>query len=842
MARLCAIADGNNTSASTWGVINTTSYVESNATGTTVPTAYANTYAQFTPGAITVDGAAVRLGTRSGTTGTFSIDLYNHTAAASVAGSEVTINMSDIDLCTTSNDNGGWYFFKFPSALTLIAANAYSVRMKTSSASQLTFVGTGSNAPSRFLRTTTTAAPVAGDDRFVIGEWDSPGSMTTRTVTLDNTTVVDYGSASTSIVTPALSICKGGIVLSATTASTNFTQKVSGNIVIYSGGVFNVASAGTPFPTTSTFTLNMDCGANVDFGIIPRDGSEMKFYGEAKQRWTLLTSDEAAAATVIQVVSTAGWKAGDSLWFTPTGVTAGQGEARVISTVDSSTQVTLTTGLTTARTGTGDLVGEVGNLNSNVKIVGTSAGIGTYINVLTGADVVLDNVEVQYYGSSTLSKRGVACTYTAAVGQMVLNSCAFRNASHPGGAVGSTETTAIGQFSITNNIIYSTIANPSGPATVTVKLTSGSDLVYAFTGNLVAGSGAGTGVLFTTYRSYPTAVIDNNNVAGFQTGVNSTCSNTTIPETYCAITNLLVHTCNTGMVLSGSAYINIEDSKFIRNTSIGLTGLYSSGLITNCSFIGNATAGISSTTSGTLGGKFIVNTCTFRGATGYNQAAGVAVSTAGGMCDVMFNSCNFGQTVGHTTADINVTAMLYGRLVFNNCNFFSTNEVNATAHTLIGDSGGLFFQRIDGVAGAHKSIVTYNVVTPDNVIYSSGAPSLRMTPKSATVPATSKEFMFRVPINFGESCTPEVKVRQSVAGDGANYNGNFPKMYLKANYALGFTSDTLIATGTSACDGAFEVISSLTTTMPDEGVLEFYVTCDGTVGWVNIDDFSYTNS
>ena len=842
MARLCAAANGDNTSAATWGVINATSYVEANTTSTIIPTTYATTYAQFTPGAITVDGLAVRLSARNGTAGTFSVDLYNHTAAASVAGSEVTIDANDVGLVTSANDNGGWYFFKFSSALTLIAANAYSVRKKTSVSSQLSFAGSSATAPSRFLRTTTTAAPVAGDDRFVIGEWTGAGAMTTRTVTLNDVTVVDYGSAATSIVTPALSICKGGIVLADTTASTNFTQKVSGNIVIYSGGTFNVASAGTPYPTTSTFTLNMDCVANVDFGIMPRYGSIMKFYGEARQRWTLLTSNEAAAATVIQVVSTAGWKAGDTLVFTPTGVTAGQGETKVIQTVDSSTQVTLTTGLSFAHTGTGDVVGEVGNLTSNVKIRGTSASVGTYVNVLTGADVALDNVEVQYYGSTTTNKRGVVCLYTAAVGQMVLNSCAFKNGTQTTATVGSTENTGIGQFTITDNVVYSTIANASGAATITTTLTNGSDLVYDFTGNLIAGSGVGTGFILSTYRSYTTGVIDNNRVAGFQNGVNSVCSNTTIPETYCKITNLLVHSCSTGMNTSGSAYLILEDSIFVRNTSIGITGLASSGLITNCSFIGNATAGISSTTTGALGGTFVINTSTFRGATGFNQAAGLAISNAGGVPNITFNSCNFGQTVGHTTADINVTAMFYSRIVFNNCNFFSANEVNAVANTLIGDSGGLFFQKIDGVAGAHRSIVTYNTITPDAAIFSTAAPSLRMTPKSTTVPANSKEFMFRVSINSGESCAPSVKVRQSVVGDGAAYNGSFAKLYLKSNPALGFSSDTLIDTASGASSGAFEILTGSTATVTDEGVLEFYITCSGTAGWLNIDDFSYVNS
>lgn len=96
--------------------------------------------------------------------------MYNHTAAASVAGTEVTINCSDFNDAITGSLDGGWYFFKFGSPVTLLAANAYSVRFKTSNATQIVIHGTSSTAPSRYLRTTTTQAPAAGDDMIVTGE------------------------------------------------------------------------------------------------------------------------------------------------------------------------------------------------------------------------------------------------------------------------------------------------------------------------------------------------------------------------------------------------------------------------------------------------------------------------------------------------------------------------------------------------------------------------------------------------------------------------------------------------------------------------------------------------
>ena len=78
--------------------------------------------------------------------------------------------------------------------------------------------------------------------------------MTPRTVTLNDTVSVDYGSASTSLVTPALSISNGGIVLAGTTAATTYVQKISGNVVVYHNGILRLGTSGSRMPSDSSFT------------------------------------------------------------------------------------------------------------------------------------------------------------------------------------------------------------------------------------------------------------------------------------------------------------------------------------------------------------------------------------------------------------------------------------------------------------------------------------------------------------------------------------------------------------------------------------------------------------
>ena len=119
MAQLLSIATGNASAAGTWGLVT------------------------FTPGAITVAGIAVKLAVRTGTTGTITVDLDQ--GGSLVAGTDVTINVSDLPVAATADLNGGWHYFQFASPVTLLAATAYAVKCKTSSSSQVSLFATSSS-------------------------------------------------------------------------------------------------------------------------------------------------------------------------------------------------------------------------------------------------------------------------------------------------------------------------------------------------------------------------------------------------------------------------------------------------------------------------------------------------------------------------------------------------------------------------------------------------------------------------------------------------------------------------------------------------------------------------
>lgn len=157
-----SIATGNFADASTWGVVDATSLLDSEVGSTALTTAYVES-AAFTPGAITIDGIAIKLAARvASPTGTISVRLAQ--AGATVAGTEVAINVSDLPTCSVATNEGGWILFKFASPVLLIAATAYTVSAKCSVASEATlYRNVTAGNWSRMLRTTTTGAPSATD-------------------------------------------------------------------------------------------------------------------------------------------------------------------------------------------------------------------------------------------------------------------------------------------------------------------------------------------------------------------------------------------------------------------------------------------------------------------------------------------------------------------------------------------------------------------------------------------------------------------------------------------------------------------------------------------------------
>lgn len=484
--------------------------------------------------------------------------------------------------------------------------------------------------------------------------------------------------------------------------------------------------------------------------------------------------------------------------FTSTTTTVAQVETKAISTVDSSVQVTLGSGVTYAHAGTGDVVGEVFNLTGNVKILGTSTSVGTYIYADSDAIVTLDNVEIQYIGSSSNTKRGIeSANLVGAVNTFTMVNCVVKDLSNSSGFGFYANTITPALVSVTNCVFYNTALGGTGIITSHTGATAAANL--SLNDNLVANFNIGVNLngLFTG----ASVTANNLRISSCSTGLSNVSVGSVLIYTS-DTSGHYIHSCTSGVLLNGGGKKSLTSCTIVANASSGLTSFAGTNVIESCNFYGNSSAVLLSGVA-TVAAATYFNSCNFRSTSSLSQTTAVNVSTVmPSNAYTEFNNCNLGQTNAHTSADITVSFTFSGTLIFNNCVLASSAEITSTAYTLLDENGIISLMRKDGTASNHSAYIKQAIVTPDTTIYKTASPSLRITPKSASITASTRLMPFRAYVNSGQTCTPTVYVRESEAGDGAAYNGNRAKLYVKANYNLGITSDTLLDTATASSDGA----------------------------------------
>lgn len=832
MATRLAAANINFSSAS-WLTVDATSLNDVETANSALTTTYQNSSA-FTPGAITVDGLAIKIASRAVGTPSNTITVRLANAGVDVTGTVTTMNVSDIDPCSatliTANE-GGWYYFRFnvagtPTPVLLLAATAYTVSVKlsaTTTAVSLFSLATTNWA--RMLATTTTGALAATDRACICGDNLAAGTHNAYTVTMDNTTTTSFGG----VTTQSLTINKFSTLTWGTAASTNYILRVKGFTRVFSGGTWNMGTSGTRIPSTSTAKYQIDCTATADSGFETANGSIVSNYGATKVSFTLLTIDKAVAATVITgLTSTTGWQAGDTLMFESSTTTGTQTETKIILTVDSSTQVTLTAGLTNAHSGTSPTQIQVANLTRNTSFISVSSTLTGCIFVANTATAVFDNIEFAQTGSSTTNRRGIDITTTT--GSCTINNCAV----HDGTVATSIGINITGgtsnNYIITNNVVYN--MNAGG---LNNTATAGSN--WTITSNLVVstGSGAAAGnIVLAAIKGTVTNNISSNNNSGY--GITISAIDT--PGTFSGNQS---HSCGTSSsgnigITGGILFGTLSTIKSWRAGGASGSGIViisdSECTIDSANIFGNQVAGIN-ITGGT--GKIEFANCTIDAGVTNVQPIGLQ---AGGATQAVFNSCTFGATNLHTTADISINGFLSGQMLFNNCLLASTTELNNQAN--LTPAAYIGSEQHDQTVGKDVGFKKYGNLARDTAITTMN-PSLRMTPNTVGIklesgsPGTANK-PISLNVKSGVTYTVSITVRTSVAGDGQAYNGNFPVLIAKKNYSLGLTSDTVLATATIAASGSPQQITG-TITPTGDGCLDIIVNCDGTAGWVNSGSF-----
>lgn len=816
------LASTGNLSGGVFVTCNSTAELDSE-TGTTAPTTSPVASSAFTPGVITVAGVAIKLATRVGSpTGTITVELYNSTGSLSIAST--TINVSDLPA-----SGNGWQYFKFGSSVTLLGVTNYVIRVSTSSSAQCTLYRDSTAANwSRQLVTTTGpgGAPSAGDKLIICGDLTGAGTSNAHTLTWDDTANTSYG---TTALIQSITINNGGTLTMGASASTAYTMKFAGILACYGGGTYNLGKVGTPIPSTSTVTVLFDQTANVDSGIVINGGTWVGRGNSLTTVWDRLAVDAAASATSLTTVSSTGWLNGDVLAFSSTTTNSSQAESKALTAGASGTTLTIAA-LTNAHSGTnnanGDIRCEVGNLTRNVKITGTSTTFQGYILCAGNSVIDIQYVEFTQLGSGSGNKRGIdlvlGTTGTVnfqfnSIHDFIVSASQGLNLSAASGT----------NHTLSNNVFYNTASNCLNIAATSQVHTIDSNLFIrsstadninlndigcTFTNNYSTSSAIAGATVFeqsATLGTFSGNVFHSNSAAG--ANLNATGSGTFLN---CRVWR---NNSNTGGVL-------LQAQNGAPN-NITIDGLIA---------FGNATAGVG-TATGLVSGWLTITNSTFNAGVTLVQPQGL--SFFGCLSVLNIENTTFGGTNTFSAGDITLQNIGFFQIYCRNVLMASTTEVVNPSNMRIGSF--VSSEKHDQTAGNHKTWSQYGLATIDTTIFNTASPSLRLTPVSATNKLESGPALrgWKIAVANGQTLTPTVFIRKSVVGDGTAYNGNQPRLIVRKNTAIGISADTVLATYSSAA-GSWNSISGTTVSATDDGTMEFIIDCDGTTGWINIDDLT----
>jgi len=836
MATLISNSSGNLTASGTWSVVDTTSLSDTEGGNTALTTSF-QLSAAFTPGAITIDGIAIKILARNSGSPTNTITVQLDQGGSLVTGTAVTMNVSDMaafNSLTITGGSSGWYFFQFASPVTLLAATAYTVAIKLSATTTPVSPFTSGSAAdwSRMLRTTTNAAPGAGDFMHIMGSNTAAGSHSAYTVTMDDTGTNVYGSNTTPWTTvPTFTISMFGTMSFGTSASTNYQFNVKGIQRIYGGGTLNIGTGSTKIPASSTALYNQHPTASGDTVLFLSPGATLSAYGDSTYGNVVacnLNADASATNTTITTDVSTGWNSGDTIVIASTSRTPGDVESRTLNGAASGTTITLNSGLTNAHSGTSPTQGEIINLTRNVKFTGVSTSVTGVLTIPAdslaplGTNVVLSYVEFSF----------ACCNPQNSIGTVGIDHCSFHDIT--GGTIAAFMTVngTLSTLSVSYCVFYNSAGQCINLQAQTNTNASTFDHIWMMKGgsNAIINNSGGPGAVMTNFWINSTS----GNGVDF-TGANAL--NTTM-------NNFNIHSNTTAGTLVVNGCTNPLTTWVVwRNagplTIAGYRGVSFNGL----TMFGNSTTNIQINQPGI--GPCFFDSLVLSGDTTFSTPVGISIAAASQTVTLLYlTNSTLGAVSGiktaHTTADIQFTGLYqYCRIIMENCNLASSTPVSGmtTANAVIPQSF-ISSQKDAQTTGSHKFYMANGIGTIDTTIYHTASPSLRLTPSNASgkMPSSPPAYGMKAAVQNTGSITMTVWIRTSVVGDGAAYNGNPPRLIVRKNVSAGISLDTVIATFAGST-GTWTSVSGTTSMVTDDSVLEFFVDCDGTAGWINVDDF-----
>ena len=803
MAVLKSTATGNFTSASEWV---TTDAAASQTIGS-AQTVSATTY-KYSPtwtesNSSVVNGVIISTSTLT-VAGTFTIGVFTGTGTASLAS--ITVNVSDL-IPNSINS------LKFTSSVTLTNTSTYRIGFLASiSGNVILFGNTTTGDIYKYVYTTTTSSLSTGDSGIIVQDLTGIGAKTTYTVTMDSTSnATTYG---------AITIGTGGTLNYGTSSSTNYYLKCSGIITVATGGTLTIGTLASPIPSTSTAKLEFTV-ANT--GITINSNGSFTTYGATKTLTTKLSSDIAIGATSATTSSSTGWNSNDQIVIPSTTRTYTDVEMVTLSGTASGTSISFTA--TSAAHGGNSTTGvqaDIINVTQNVQIFGQgsgttpSAGISVLIN---GGTVTMFYTQVYYGASTMISIQGLSPTVNMQYSSFLYPSIY---------SIGLGSITGSPIITISNNVFYFS-PNYGIYISYLTSLTS-------------------TNTIINNNVSIRAIILINRSNITFQNNIITSCNN------YGLIIGEPILSNGTGYIAPGSisnitSYSNSSYGAYMPNTGL----LY--GTITGMILWRNGSYGLFLNISPPQSNSLIFDTINTFGNANSNLYLGCAgniwirsLTSNGGTTLVspaaitliqsdktIIYGASLGQTTIHTISDL----LAYQTSVSTLSVLFYNTSFSATPMSSQGYLGtrtttyGVSSMNHNNNAGINKCWQQTGNIDTDTTIYNSTSISMRMTPINSSFKLQS--YPVRLAIVGGDTATIQVSIRKSVIGDGTAYNGNAPRIVVLPNHMNNLSDFTAVATSIGAA-GSWETLSG-TFSAINSGVFEFIVDCDGTTGWINIDDW-----
>lgn len=898
MPNLIARADGNWTDVATWALTETGTGAQQTSAGSSTNTTASYVYSPAFTGTNTnaVDGLLL-LCRRLNTTGTVSVALSDDNGVT--ATREVTVNASDLPTVAS----WVFFRFGAPLTLDGGTDYRIGVRGSSSGNASFSRSATAADWTRLIRRTAAPASLAAGDDFFVAGEFTAAATYTSRTVTMDNTSTTRFGglriaphgtvafgtAASTSynlhLGTP-LNVYPNGTLNIGTDAtpvprsstarldlgadavisvygaftavgesrtSGNssyhalldadwkafiFTVNTSTEVLTLTANGCNYFSNGDLVRVGSSTTLPGGLSNATDYYVINAGGNTCQLSATLNGSAVNITSTGSGTHRIYQkdltlsVDTDTGWLGGDQIGLAPTSRTPSHLESGTLNGNAGAGSLTVNgfAGLDGrplhGHSGTSPTQGEVVLLTRNVTVscglVSTTTGAA--MTVFSGAAATWKWAQFVNIGNNSPYGLVVAAT------GLVVEHCVFREARN-----GALQVTASSNATtVRNNVFYN---NATLNAACAISAT-----IAEFSGNI------GIGAQMNVFNIDPTtALVSNNRAIG---NTNDAYGGILLLGTGTAGTisgNVCHSNAGAGMTLQANVEaMTIETPVIWHNGTsglfIGADSLATREAVTLTSPVcfGNVNNNLLIVGDDAIQTVYTITDPTFAASGSFGSVNDIRL-TQNAVVNIYNGSLSEAAGSGQNARVASTNGFAVGasnkamQVTFVKTGFGAATEVSGQGS--LSSESAIRSTRHNKVSGAQKAWFRRGTIQRDTAIFNTASPSERVIPNSAAVKVTSGARI--IAVDGGTAPTVSAYVRKSVSGDGAAYNGSQPRLIARRNDAVGIAADTVLDTMTAAA-GSWEQLIGTLPTMSEDGGVELCVDCDGTAGWINIDDWAVT--